>query len=1056
MEQVVGQKKFLSKWERPDFWMIGVTLVVVGLLAGSSFMGVRMATRHAPLVDAAMEIKLELALAHLWFEELVNGDSNNDETMVWAHIDEAQWYVTAMLEGGENKEGTYIPLSHPHLLRELEEVRLKIVDFRAIARERLATLAQSGIGSDIDQRFDAVFTTVLYQTDSVETVLQEAIKEDLRGFKAIQAVLVLFCLGLGAWTAVLFHNYERKGRAYTQAQQKSEERWKFALEGAEDGVWDVEIPTRQVQFSKRWKEMLGYTENEITNRYEQWQELLHPDDLAEALEGFQAYLDGQTPAYLNEFRMRCKDGSYKWILARGMVVSRDATGQPLRMVGTHADITERKQAEEALRQSEVTTRNKLKAIVEPEGDIGTLELADIIDTTVLQSIMEEFFQLTGMLGALLDLSGNVLVAVGWSDICTKFHRVDPESCKNCLESDTCLTQGVAPGSVKAYHCKNHMWDMVTPLIVGGQHVGNVFIGQFFYKDETPDVELFREQARKYGFDEAEYLAALEKVPRFSREEVNAGMRFYSKLSEILSSLSFSAIQQSRLLAERKHVEEALRESEVQLRTITDNLPIFISQIDKDLNYLFANKFYYDLGVSQDLIIGKNVADVIGKETFNRAFPHMQKALSGELVSFENRSTHAKNNELVILQTNYIPHVVNGLVESFFVLGMDITERKRAEEALRVSEEKLRLIIDTSPIGICTVDSLGNFVMTNLAYEQILGYSKEELCGLSFFDVTHPEDRPENKELFQSMFSLKSTGFSMEKRYVRKDGATINVAVNATGVMDVTGHAIFGTAFIIDISARKMAEEEINRLNTELEQRVLDRTAELTAANKELEAFSYSVSHDLRAPLRAIDGFSNILSEDYADKLDADGQHVLDVIQGGARKMAELIDDLLAFSRLGQKDLNEGTVNMERLVSEIFEEFRSNDPELAARLEIKALPAGHGDQMMLRIVLVNLLSNAVKFSSTQKQAVIEVGGSTEGNENTYYVKDNGVGFDMAYEDKLFQVFQRLHSAAAFEGNGIGLALVQRIIHRHSGRVWAEAKVNAGATFSFTLPISGEIT
>ncbi|WP_224960846.1 PocR ligand-binding domain-containing protein [Geomonas subterranea] len=225
------------------------------------------------------------------------------------------------------------------------------------------------------------------------------------------------------------------------------------------------------------------------------------------------------------------------------------------------EIEERRRAEVALKQSEETVRHKLKAILEPEGDVGTLELSDIIDCDMLQSMLEDFYRITGMLGAVLDVSGKVLVAVGWQDICTKFHRVHPEACKNCLESDTVLSRGVPIGTYRLYRCKNNMWDMVTPIEVGGRHVGNVFIGQFFYEDDPPDVELFREQARRYGFDETQYLAALDRVPRFTREAADAGMKFYAELTKMVSTLSFTSIKVSRMLAERIHLEEQLRQSQ---------------------------------------------------------------------------------------------------------------------------------------------------------------------------------------------------------------------------------------------------------------------------------------------------------------------------------------------------------------------------------------------------------------------------------------------------------------------------------------------------------------
>jgi len=225
------------------------------------------------------------------------------------------------------------------------------------------------------------------------------------------------------------------------------------------------------------------------------------------------------------------------------------------------EIEERRRVEDALLQSEATIKNKLKAILEPEGDIGALELSEIIDCEMLQSMMEDFYKVTGILGAVLDISGKVLIAVGWQDICTKFHRCHPEALKNCIESDTILTNRVPVGTFKQYRCKNNMWDMVTPLEVGGKHVGNVFIGQFFYEDETPDVELFREQARRYGFDETEYLAALDRVPRFSRKKAKAGMQFYAKLTKMISSLSFSSIKLSRIYNERIQLEEQLRQSQ---------------------------------------------------------------------------------------------------------------------------------------------------------------------------------------------------------------------------------------------------------------------------------------------------------------------------------------------------------------------------------------------------------------------------------------------------------------------------------------------------------------
>jgi signal transduction histidine kinase len=264
--------------------------------------------------------------------------------------------------------------------------------------------------------------------------------------------------------------------------------------------------------------------------------------------------------------------------------------------------------------------------------------------------------------------------------------------------------------------------------------------------------------------------------------------------------------------------------------------------------------------------------------------------------------------------------------------------------------------------------------------------------------------------------------------------------------------IFGATFLsYKVMLKKTeAEDAVRQLNTELERRVIDRTAQLAEANQQLEGFTYSVSHDLRAPLRAIEGYSRMLEEDHRDQLDTDARRLLEVIAENTRRMSQLIDDLLTFSRLGRQSIVPTEIDMTALARETFDALAGSAYQVAPQLVLGALPTVQADRALLRQVWVNLLSNAAKYSSTRASPRIEITGRSDAEEHIYCVRDNGVGFDMKYYDKLFGVFQRLHSSSEFPGTGVGLAIVERIVARHGGRVWAEGKPDAGAAFYFSLP------
>lgn len=531
---------------------------------------------------------------------------------------------------------------------------------------------------------------------------------------------------------------------------------------------------------------------------------------------------------------------------------------------------------------------------------------------------------------------------------------------------------------------------------------------------------------------------------------------------LLEGHSDTAIYIATDITDRHTITEQLRQSEEKYRRLVEtiNTAIFISTMDGrmlEVNSATVEMFGY---ASREDFLHVSALSLYEN-------PGEREQIKSQLMA----KGYIRNYELYERKANGEPIWTNFsavLLEDYggeknVILGtvIDISKLKATEQELRSSEQRLRILIDKAGVGVAHMDSLtGRFLQINQKYCDLVGYSHDELQTIDFQTLTYPEDLEKDLKLMEQLKAGEIREFSIEKRYIRKDGSIVWALLIVSPLWQPGEPPSTHIGIIHDITDWKRAEfalqyseAQLRKFNLELEQRVAERTSQLQVANQELEAFAYSVSHDLRAPLRAIDGFSRILLEDHASQLNDQARALIDRLRGANQNMSQLVDALLGLSRTARTEIYKEKINLSQLAKNIRDDITSTAPERPTQWKIAPNIIAYGDARLLRIVLENLLGNAWKFTARHPEPRIEFGMRIIDDQKVYFVSDNGVGFNMEYAGKLFGAFQRLHSVQEFDGTGIGLATVQRIIHRHGGHIWAEAAIDQGATFYFTLGGSG---
>ncbi|MFZ4521399.1 MAG: PAS domain-containing sensor histidine kinase [Bacteroidales bacterium] len=504
---------------------------------------------------------------------------------------------------------------------------------------------------------------------------------------------------------------------------------------------------------------------------------------------------------------------------------------------------------------------------------------------------------------------------------------------------------------------------------------------------------------------------------------------------------------------QKLASTALRESEEKFRSITEQTSDLISITDTRGFILYASAASRTIfNIDPDEMCGHHFSEFLEGGVFSDAVSRFRNALASDQVTKDLELRMKRKDGSLFYGELSGSKFRYGTQFGTLVVIRDVTERKLARVQLEKSEERFRQVVEHSHEVVWEVDHEGLFTFVSPLSSTIYGYTPEELVGKKYFYDLHPEQgREQFKEAAFGVFLRKESFNNLINHISKPDGTVIVLSTNGIPMVNDQGRLFGYRGADSDITERIMAEEELHKLNVELEQRVAERTSQLELANKELDAFSYSISHDLRAPLRHINGFINLLKDVKAEGRSAEEIQYMEFISNGSQEMSLLIDALLSFSRLNRAELRKTTLNTYAMVQQVIRFFEPETRNRKITYNIGQLIDCEGDEQLIKQVWTNLISNAIKYTGKKPEAVIGIWSERSEDKITFVIQDNGAGFDMQFSGKLFGVFKRLHRPGDFEGVGVGLANVQSIVTRHGGLCNAEGTIDKGATFTFTLPV-----